>query len=126
MVTGGLAHSGDFFKKGLYRAIRSQVPDIQILEPLLPPVLGAVLLALEMIDPRPSADFIPALLQSGQDIKLKELESKMPVKTNPWRKSPQNLLPATRIYHHLMMLMRSTCASLDGKFPLVMMLWQTS
>lgn len=69
VVTGGLAHSGDFFKNGLYRAIRSQVPDIQITEPLLPPVLGAVLLALEMIDPRPSADFIPLLLQSGHRIK---------------------------------------------------------
>ena len=68
-VTGGLANSGNFFKNGLYRAIRSQVPDIQIIEPLLPPVLGAVLLALEMIDPRPSADFIPQLLQSRQGIK---------------------------------------------------------
>jgi hypothetical protein len=64
-----LAHSCDFFKNGLYLAIRSQVPDIQITEPLLPPVLGAVLLALEMIDSRPSADFIPHLLQSGQGIK---------------------------------------------------------
>jgi glucosamine kinase len=68
-VTGGLAHSGSFFKDGLYRAIRSQIPDIQIQEPILPPVLGAVLLALEMIDPRPSAEFIPILLQSGQHIK---------------------------------------------------------
>lgn len=69
-VTGGLAHSGDFFRNGLYRSIRSQVPEIQIIEPLLPPVLGAVLLALEMIDPRPSADFIPRLLKSKHDLKL--------------------------------------------------------
>jgi glucosamine kinase len=68
-ITGGLAHSGDLYKNGLYSAIRSQIPDIQIIEPLLPPVLGAVLLALEMIDPRPSSDFIPLLLQSGQSIK---------------------------------------------------------
>jgi len=68
-VTGGLAHSCNFFKNGLYRAIQSQIPDIQIVEPLLPPVLGAVLLALEMIDPHPSVDFIPQLLQSGQAIK---------------------------------------------------------
>jgi len=68
-ITGGLAHSGDFFKNGLYQAIRDHVPNIQIQEPLLPSVLGAILLALEMIDPRPSAVFIPALLQSGGNIK---------------------------------------------------------
>jgi N-acetylglucosamine kinase len=68
-VTGGLAHSGGFFKNGLYHAIQAQVADVQIHEPILPPVLGAVLLALAMIDRRPSADFIPALLQGGQNIK---------------------------------------------------------
>ena len=68
-VTGGLAHSGGFFKNGLYLAIRAQVADVQIHEPILPPVLGAVLLALEMINRRPSADFIQALLQGGQNIK---------------------------------------------------------
>jgi glucosamine kinase len=68
-VTGGLGHSGIFFQNGLYRAIRALVDGVQIHEPILPPVLGAVLLALEMIDPRPSAEFIPALLQGGQNIK---------------------------------------------------------
>ena len=68
-VTGGLAHSVDFFKNGLYSAILAQVPDVKIQEPILPPVLGAVLLALEMIDPRPSAYFLLQLLQSGQGIK---------------------------------------------------------
>ena len=47
-ITGGLAQSGDFFKASLYTAIHAQLPGITIQEPLLSPVLGAVLLALQL------------------------------------------------------------------------------
>ncbi len=67
-VTGGLAHSGAYFRDGLYRAVAAKVPGIQVQEPLLPPVLGAVLLALELLDPPSAARALPALLRAGQAV----------------------------------------------------------
>ncbi len=45
---GGLAQSGDAFKGWLYPAIRRRVQAAEIVEPMLSPVLGAALLALEL------------------------------------------------------------------------------
>lgn len=57
-VTGGLAQSGDFFKESLYSAINAQVQGVTIREPLLSPVLGAVLLALQLSSESISEDVI--------------------------------------------------------------------
>lgn len=92
-ITGGLAHSGVFFKNGLYKAIQAQVPDIQILEPLLPPVLGAVLLALQMIEPSVTSEFIPVLQQNAQ--KLVQKMEKNSGETI-WRKASQHLMPSSK------------------------------
>ncbi|MFN8497111.1 MAG: BadF/BadG/BcrA/BcrD ATPase family protein [Anaerolineae bacterium] len=47
-AVGGLAQSGPDFKMWLYAAIRRRAPHAEIVEPLLSPVLGAALLALEL------------------------------------------------------------------------------
>jgi N-acetylglucosamine kinase-like BadF-type ATPase len=53
-TVGGLAQSGSYFKHGLYGAIRSRVPGVQIQEPVLSPLLGAALLAIQLLGPLPS------------------------------------------------------------------------
>jgi glucosamine kinase len=57
-VTGGLAHSGEYFKRGLYDAISTRVPGVLIQEPVVSPVLGAVLLAIQVLGVSPSAECI--------------------------------------------------------------------
>ncbi len=47
--SGGLAHSGPAYRERLDRAIRARCPGSMIVDPILPPVLGAALLALESI-----------------------------------------------------------------------------
>lgn len=47
-AVGGLAQSGDAYKGWLYPAIRRRVPHADIHEPVLSPVLGAALLALDL------------------------------------------------------------------------------
>ena len=68
-VTGGLAHSGNYFKQGLYEVIRSHVPSATIQEPLLHPVIGAVLLAIELLGETPSPKTILNFEQSELEIK---------------------------------------------------------
>jgi N-acetylglucosamine kinase-like BadF-type ATPase len=60
-VTGGLAHAGPAYRGPLYAAIRRRVPDSRLVEPILPPVLGAALLALEAIGVSPSPELIAKL-----------------------------------------------------------------
>lgn len=62
-AVGGLAHSGDYYKSGLYAAIYSQLPGVQILEPVLSPVFGAALLAIEMLGVQPSSEVISKFQQ---------------------------------------------------------------
>jgi N-acetylglucosamine kinase-like BadF-type ATPase len=47
-VTGGLTNARRVFLDPLAKAIRRRVPQADIMEPLLPPVLGAALLAIEL------------------------------------------------------------------------------
>jgi N-acetylglucosamine kinase-like BadF-type ATPase len=68
-VTGGVAHSGDYYKQGLYQAIRARLPGAQIQEPALSPVIGAALLAIQLLGEEPSPGVISNFKQS-------ELESK--------------------------------------------------
>jgi N-acetylglucosamine kinase-like BadF-type ATPase len=65
-VTGGVAHSGSTYKEPLYAAIRRRVPTAEIVEPRLPPVLGAALLALESLGVQPSTELINQLQQEWQ------------------------------------------------------------
>ena len=53
-AVGGLAQSGEAFKAWLYPAIRQRLPQAQIVEPQLSPVLGAALLALQLRGVQPS------------------------------------------------------------------------
>jgi N-acetylglucosamine kinase-like BadF-type ATPase len=64
-VTGGLAQSGDYFKRGLYAAIYARLPDAHIKEPLLSPVLGAALLAIQLIGISPTPEVILNFQQNG-------------------------------------------------------------
>jgi N-acetylglucosamine kinase len=64
-VTGGVAQTGPIYKEPLYAGIRRYVPTAQIVEPKLPPVLGAALLALESLGVKPTKGFI-GLLQRGE------------------------------------------------------------
>ena len=57
-TTGGLAHSGEYYKQGLYEAIRAHVPGVQIQEPVLSPVIGAALLAIQLLGEGPSPQVI--------------------------------------------------------------------
>ena len=68
-VCGGVAHSGDYFKQGLYDAIRAHVPGAQIKEPALSPVIGAALLAIQLLGEELSSEVTSNFIQS-------ELESK--------------------------------------------------
>jgi N-acetylglucosamine kinase len=68
-VIGGVAHSGEYYKQGLYDAICAHVPGVNIQEPTLSPVIGAALLAIQNLGEEPSLEVISKFIQS-------ELESK--------------------------------------------------
>jgi glucosamine kinase len=68
-VTGGLAHSGEFFKRGLYGAICAHVSGAHLQEPLLPPVLGAVLLAIQSLGISPLPEAISKFHQNGIELR---------------------------------------------------------
>jgi N-acetylglucosamine kinase-like BadF-type ATPase len=63
-VTGGLAHSDQVYEESLYAAIRHRVPMAEIVEPIMPPALGAALLALEMIHIQPTTQLTQQMRQS--------------------------------------------------------------
>jgi glucosamine kinase len=67
-VTGGLAQSGEYFKSGLYAAIRARVPGVTIQEPMLSSVLGAVLLAIQLVGETPPAGVL-SQLQEQENIR---------------------------------------------------------
>ena len=48
VVTGGLGRSGPTYRDPLYGVIRRQLPGCRLVDPVLDPVCGAVLLALEL------------------------------------------------------------------------------
>jgi len=66
-ITGGLVHSGSGFKERLYASLHSRLPHVEIIEPILPPVLGAALLALKSIGV-PSNPEIVRQLSTGSQI----------------------------------------------------------
>ena len=47
VITGGLGTAATIYREQIERAIRAQLPGVQIRQPLLPPVMGATLLAME-------------------------------------------------------------------------------
>ncbi|MCP3914974.1 MAG: ATPase [bacterium] len=59
--SGGLAHSGPAYRAPLERAVLRRIPYAQIVDPTLPPVLGAACLALELVDAAPDAAAMSAL-----------------------------------------------------------------
>jgi glucosamine kinase len=65
-ITGGLAQSGLGFKERLYASLRSSIPQIKIIEPILSPVLGAALLALESIGVPSSPEIVRQLSAYSQ------------------------------------------------------------
>lgn len=60
-VTGGLARSGPVYWGPLCAAIQRRIPASQVVEPILPPVLGAALLALEAMGVELSPELIAGL-----------------------------------------------------------------
>ncbi len=57
-MTGGIAQSGPVFKIPLSAEIQKRVPNIEIIEPILSPLSGAALLALQKIDIHITKDII--------------------------------------------------------------------
>jgi N-acetylglucosamine kinase-like BadF-type ATPase len=47
VITGGLGTAVTIYRDKIERAVRAQLPEVQIRQPLLPPVIGAALLAME-------------------------------------------------------------------------------
>lgn len=62
-VVGGLTKAGDSFWQPFRRALKERLPDVQLTEPEMPPVLGACLLALEL-----DGKLCPQTLQTLQAI----------------------------------------------------------
>ena len=48
-VTGGLTNAGAVFMGPLEKAIKTRVPQVEVVAPKLPPVLGAVMLGIESL-----------------------------------------------------------------------------
>jgi hypothetical protein len=65
-VSGGLATAGAAYVAPLQAAIRRRLPAVELVEPALPPVLGAVLLALEDIG-IPASPPLVAQLRAQRD-----------------------------------------------------------
>lgn len=63
-VTGGLAQAGPVFLEPLHQAIQRRTPACEVIKPKLPPVLGAVLIAIESLDIMPSADIVENLIKT--------------------------------------------------------------
>ncbi len=67
-ITGGLAQAGPVYQEPLHAAIRRRVPRADLVEPMLPPVLGAALLALEALGVSLSSEQIAALKREAQEL----------------------------------------------------------
>lgn len=67
-VTGGLTNARTAFLEPLRKAIERRIPRAAVLEPMLPPVLGAALLAIEMTG-TPVGPNVVARLQHGDAVR---------------------------------------------------------
>lgn len=65
VLVGGLT-TDDFYREMIHSAITNLVPGVMFSEPLLSPVAGAVLLAMELAGRNPTSAVISALQGSGQ------------------------------------------------------------
>lgn len=63
-VTGGLTKAGPVFLDTLCIAVRRQAPACEIITPKLPPVIGAVLIALKSLGIAPSPEVVENLVKS--------------------------------------------------------------
>ena len=63
VVTGGLTNAGSIFMAPLTNAIRRRIPSADVTRPVLPPVLGAVLLAIEALGVSICADTVSRLAE---------------------------------------------------------------
>jgi N-acetylglucosamine kinase-like BadF-type ATPase len=61
VVTGGLTNAHGVFMDPLTNAIRRKIPQAAVMEPLLPPVLGAVILAVDLLGAPMSQDAVSRL-----------------------------------------------------------------
>jgi N-acetylglucosamine kinase-like BadF-type ATPase len=71
-VTGGLTNAREAFMNPLANAIRRRVRQAVVVEPKLPPVLGAVMLAIELAGTPVSSDIVDRLIEghsSGQQVR---------------------------------------------------------
>jgi glucosamine kinase len=65
---GGLVQKSAIYKKALTMAIKSEIPEAIFIEPTFPPVLGAALLALEIIGIQQKPELVRALQEGAQRI----------------------------------------------------------
>lgn len=63
-VTGGLSNAGAVFLEPLRKAVQRRAPACKVIEPKFPPVIGAVLVALELLGITPSAEVVDNLVNS--------------------------------------------------------------
>ena len=63
-VTGGLTNAGAVFLDPLRRAVERRAPECEVIQPKLPPVVGAVLIALQSLGIAPSAELVDNLINS--------------------------------------------------------------
>ncbi len=63
-VTGGLTNAGAVFLDPLRDAVQRRAPACEVIEPKFPPVIGAVLIALQSLGIAPSADVVDNLANS--------------------------------------------------------------
>jgi N-acetylglucosamine kinase-like BadF-type ATPase len=66
VVTGGLTNASSVFMLPLQKAVKRRVPAAGIVEARLPPVLGGVLLAIEMLDLPLTSSIVDRLVSSSQ------------------------------------------------------------
>jgi hypothetical protein len=64
-VTGGLMNAGSVFMLPLQKAVERRAPAATIVESRLPPVLGGVLLALEMLGGAVTSGAVDRLVASS-------------------------------------------------------------
>ena len=63
VVTGGLTNAGAVFMNPLAEALRGKIPQTLLTEPLLPPVLGSALLAIELAGTPPDSNIVKRLVE---------------------------------------------------------------
>ena len=61
IITGGLGTADTIYREMIVGAIRTRLPAVKVQEPLLPPAIGAALLAMEQVGRKASAALIEEL-----------------------------------------------------------------